>query len=40
MNLSPHLCGYRKGYNTQTALTSTLEKWNLSMDTKVLQVGF
>ena len=23
---SPHLCGYRKGYWTQTALTSMLEK--------------
>ena len=25
-SLSPHLCGYRKGYNTQTALLSLIEK--------------
>ena len=25
-HLSPHLCGYRKGYSTQTALISMLEK--------------
>ena len=25
-HLSPHLCGYRKGCSTQTALISTLEK--------------
>ena len=30
--LSPHLCGYRKGYSTQTALISMLEKWKLSID--------
>ena len=32
--LSPHLCGYRKGYSTQTALISMLEKWKLSIDNK------
>ena len=26
--LSPYLCGYRKGYNTQYALLSLIEKWN------------
>ena len=25
--LSRSLCGYRKGYNTQTALLSLIEKW-------------
>ena len=33
-HLSPHLCGYRKGYSTQTALISMLEKWKLSTDNK------
>ena len=33
-HLSPHLFGYRKGYSTQTALTSILEKWKLSIDNK------
>ena len=33
-HLSPHLCGYRKGYSTQTALISMLEKWELSIDNK------
>ena len=32
--LSPLLCGYRKGYSTQTALISILEKWKLSIDNK------
>ena len=32
--LSPNLCGYRKGYSTQTALISMLEKWKLSIDNK------
>ena len=31
-HLSPHLCGYRKGYSTQTALISILEKLKLSID--------
>ena len=26
-HLSPFLCGYRKGYNTQYALTAMIEKW-------------
>ena len=30
----PHLCGYRKGYSTQTALISMLEKWKLYRDNK------
>ena len=30
--LSPHLCGHRKGYSTQTALIFILEKWRLSID--------
>ena len=33
-HLSPHLCGYRKGYSTQTALISMLEKRKLSIDNK------
>ena len=33
-HLPPHLCGYRKGYSTQTALRSMLEKWKLSIDKK------
>ena len=32
--LSTHLCGYRKGYSTQTALISLLEKWRYSLDKK------
>ena len=31
-HLSPHLCGYRKGYSTQTALISMLGNWKLSMN--------
>ena len=30
--LSPYLCGYRKGYSTQTALISVIEKWKASLD--------
>ena len=33
-HLSPRLCGYRKGYSTQTALISILEKLKLSIDNK------
>ena len=33
-HLSPHLCGYRKGYSTQTALISMFEKWKLCIDNK------
>ena len=33
-HLSSHLCGYRKGYSTQTALIPMLEKLKLSMDNK------
>ena len=33
-HLSPNLCGYRKGYSTQTVLISMLEKWKLSIDNK------
>ena len=32
--LSPHLCRYRKGYSTQTALIFMPEKWKLSTDNK------
>ena len=31
-HLSPFLCGYRKGFNTQTALLSALEKWKSTLD--------
>ena len=30
--LSHSLCGYRKGYNTQTALLSLIEKWKSILD--------
>ena len=26
--LFPHLCGYNKGYSTQSAATSMLENWD------------
>ena len=32
--LSPYLCGYRKGFSTQYALLSLLEKWKKSIDNK------
>ena len=32
--LSPHLCGYRKGFSTQTALSSLIEKWKQILDDK------
>ena len=32
--LSPFLCGYRKGYCTQHALTSLIEKWRCMLDKK------
>ena len=31
-HLLPFLCGYRKGFNTQTALLSLLEKWKSTLD--------
>ena len=34
--LSPHLCGHRKKYSTQTALISMREKRTLSIDNKGL----
>ena len=30
--LSPHLCGFRKGYNTQHSLIVMLEKWRKALD--------
>ena len=32
--LSPYLCGYRKGFNTQHALTVMIEKWKCALDNK------
>ena len=32
--LSPYLCGYRKGFSTQTALSSLIEKWKQILDGK------
>ena len=32
--LSPYLCGYRKGFNTQYALLSLIEKWKKELDNK------
>ena len=34
MHLSPHVCGFRKGYSTQTAVITMLEKWKLFIDNK------
>ena len=34
--LSPYLCGCRKGFNTQHALISMIEKWKQSLDQKGL----
>ena len=31
-HLSPFLCGYRKGYNAQYALTAMIEKWKKCLD--------
>ena len=33
--LSPYLCGYRKGLNTQYTLLSLIEKWKKGLDNKV-----
>ena len=38
-HLAPHLCGYRKGCSTQTALISMPEKWKLSVDNKGFAAG-
>ena len=32
--LSPYLCGYRKGYNTQQVLLAIIEKWKKNLDDK------
>ena len=32
--LSPYFCGYRKGFNTQYALLSLIEKWKKTLDNK------
>ena len=32
--LSPYLCGYRKGFNTQYALLSLIKKWKKTLDNK------
>ena len=32
--LPPYLCVYRKGFNTQTALSSLIEKWKQIIDNK------
>ena len=31
-HLSPYMCGYRKGYNSQYALLAMIEQWKLSLD--------
>ena len=38
--LSPYLCGYRKGFSTQYALLSLLEKWKKTIDNKRFAGGF
>ena len=32
--LSPYLCSYRKGFNTQQALLALIEKWENNLDDK------
>ena len=32
--LTPYLCGYRKGFSTQQALLSIIEKWKIVLDSK------
>ena len=32
--LLPYLCGYRKGFNSQHALISLMERWRKSLDKK------
>ena len=32
--MSPYLCGYRKGFSTQQALLSLIEKWKNILDKK------
>ena len=32
--LSPYLCGYRKGFSTQQALLSLLDRWKKVLDKK------
>ena len=32
--LSPYLCGYRKGFNSQHALISLIETWRKNLDNK------
>ena len=34
--LSPFLCGYRKGFSTQYALLSLIERWRLCLDKQAL----
>ena len=38
--LSPHSCGYRKGYNSQHALLSLIEKWRISLEKKGFGVRY
>ena len=32
LHLSPYICGYRKGYNSQYALLAMIERWKMSLD--------
>ena len=32
--LTPYLFGYRKGFSTQQALLSLIEKWKIELDSK------
>ena len=32
--LSPFLCGYRKGFSTQTSLLALVERWKVMLDNK------
>ena len=32
LHLSPYICGYTKGYNSQYALLAMIERWKMSLD--------
>ena len=38
-HLSPYLCGYRRGYNSQYALLAMIERWKMSLDNNGLAGG-
>ena len=38
-HLSPYLCGYRKGFNSQYALLVMIERWKMSLDKRGFAAG-